>query len=60
VSRRVGDGADTLFKHDRLIGGVPLCVCFRRLFNLAENKSITVADFFSLGLQQGGRVEVET
>jgi len=32
VSRKVGDGEDTYFWHDRYLGGVPFCVWFRRLF----------------------------
>ena len=32
---------------------------YRRLFDLYENKSITVANLFSLGVTQGGSVEVE-
>jgi len=36
----------------------PLSVRFPRLFDLAENKTITVAALFSLGLEQGG-VELE-
>lgn len=54
VRRRVGDGADTLFWSHRWIGDSPLCVRFPRLFDLAENKTITVATLFSLGLEQGG------
>ena len=42
VSRKVGDGADTSFWYDRWLGGVPLCQRFSRLFDLAENKSISV------------------
>lgn len=34
------------------LGASSLCV-FRRWFDLAENKSITVANLFSLGLEQG-------
>jgi len=29
-------------------------VRFRRLFDLAENKNISVAEMFSLGVEQGG------
>jgi hypothetical protein len=50
----VGDGADMLFWSHSWIGGSPLSVRFRRLFDLVENKTITVANFFSLGLMQGG------
>jgi len=54
VTRRVGDGADTLFWTHRWIGGLLLCVRFLGLFDLAENKTATVADMFSLGLRHGG------
>ncbi|KEH35150.1 hypothetical protein MTR_3g081050 [Medicago truncatula] len=54
VRRRVGDGAATLFWSHRWIGGSPLCVQFPRLFDLAENKTITVASLFSLGTEQDG------
>ena len=54
VSKKVGDGTDTLFWFDKWLGSVPLCVRFRRLFELFENKSITVAHLFSLGVGPGG------
>jgi len=54
VSKKVGDGTDTLFWFDRWLGLVPLCVRFRRLFELYENKYITVAELFSLGVAEGG------
>ncbi|KEH34160.1 hypothetical protein MTR_3g462420 [Medicago truncatula] len=54
VMRRVGDGANTMFWTHRWIGGLPLCVRFPRLFDLAENKNATMADMFSLGLSHGG------
>ncbi|XP_024632905.1 uncharacterized protein [Medicago truncatula] len=54
VRRRVGDGAATLFWSHRWIGGSPLSVRFPRLFDLSENKTITVATLFSMGLEQGG------
>ncbi|KEH24095.1 hypothetical protein MTR_7g103360 [Medicago truncatula] len=41
VSSSVGDGGDTLFWHDPWLGGVPFCVRFRRLFDLAVDKSCT-------------------
>ena len=44
VLRRVGDGAETLFWTHRWIGGAPLSVSFHRLFALAENKMIIVAN----------------
>lgn len=51
----MGDGADTFFWYDRWIGDVPLCQHFGRLFDLAENKSISVATLFSLGWEEGVR-----
>jgi len=56
VTKKVGDGTDTLFWFDRWLGSVPLCVRYRRLFELYENKSITVAELFSLGVEEGGEV----
>jgi hypothetical protein len=58
VMRRVGDGAETLFWLHRWIGDTPLCVRFRRLFDLAENKTISVANLISSGLAQEGGVGV--
>jgi hypothetical protein len=52
--RRVGDGTSTLFWSHRWLGGLALSEHFPRLFELAENKSETVAGMFSLGLGQGG------
>jgi hypothetical protein len=49
VARRVGDGEDTLFWHDRWCDDIPLKVRFGRLFDLALNKSITVKDMFEHG-----------
>jgi hypothetical protein len=37
------------------LGSVPLYVRYRRLFDLYENISITVANLFSLGVAQGGK-----
>jgi hypothetical protein len=54
VMRRVGDGAETLFWLHRWMGGIPFSVRFHRLFDLAENKTITVANLFSLGLERQG------
>jgi len=50
VRRWMGNGAETLFWTHRWIGGDPLNVRFRRLFDLTENKPITVANMFSLGV----------
>ena len=55
VSRKVGDGAATQFWRDRWLGGVPLCQRFGRLFELAEDKSLSVASMFSLGWDKGVR-----
>jgi hypothetical protein len=37
-----------------LIPSTTFSVWFRRLFDLAENKTIIVANLFSLDLEQGG------
>jgi hypothetical protein len=42
------------FWTDPWLGGVPLFKRFRRLFDLAENKSSIVADIFSSGREVGG------
>jgi len=55
VVRKVGNGADTYFWYDRWLDGVPFCVQFNRLCELAENKSSSVASMFSLGLEEGLR-----
>jgi len=55
VSRKVGDGENTFFWYDRWLGEVPLCRRFSRLFDLADNKLITVATMFSLGWEEGVR-----
>lgn len=39
---KVGSGVDTCFWIDRLLGEVPLCVRYRRLFELAEDRGISV------------------
>ncbi|GAU27449.1 hypothetical protein TSUD_161350 [Trifolium subterraneum] len=54
VSRRVGDGSDTLFWIDHWVDGVPLCERFGRLYDLAENKLRTVAEMYSLGWRVDG------
>ncbi|KAK2457253.1 hypothetical protein QL285_004548 [Trifolium repens] len=56
--KKVGDGSDTYFWFDPWLGGVPLCERFGRLFDLAENKSSTVAEMFSLGWEVGGEAWV--
>jgi len=36
------------------VGDAPLCVQYGRLFGLAVNKSISVADMCALGWEEGG------
>lgn len=55
VARKVGDGVDTYFWYDSWLGGVPFRVHFRRLFDLAVNKSCKVATMCSLGWENGVR-----
>jgi hypothetical protein len=54
VVRRVGNGVETLFWTDPWLGGVSLSVRYRRLFDLAINKSISVATMCELGWEEGG------
>jgi hypothetical protein len=54
VTMKVEGGLDTLFWSDPWLGEIPLCERFERLFDLAETKSSTVAEIYSLG---GGRLE---
>ena len=54
VSRVLGDGKNTFFWFDNWIGDVPLRRRFGRLFDLATNKLISVADMFELGWEEGG------
>lgn len=54
VVKKVGDGRNTLFWLDPWVGGVPLSVRFRRLFDLSVNKSISVSDMSLLGWDDGG------
>ena len=55
VSRKVGDGTDTLFWSDPWVGGIPLCERFGRLYDLATSKSRTVAEMYASGWEAGGR-----
>ncbi|GAU10440.1 hypothetical protein TSUD_422840, partial [Trifolium subterraneum] len=48
VSRRVGDGLHTFFWTDPWVDEIPLREWFGRLFELAETKSRSVAEMFSL------------
>jgi hypothetical protein len=45
---------DTLLWSDPWLGGSPLCQKFERLFDLAETKSSTVAEMYSLKREVGG------
>ena len=54
MSRRIGDGTNTLFWHDRWLGDVPFSRRFSRLFDLVVEKSITVASMFAHGWEEGG------
>ncbi|MCI17770.1 putative non-LTR retroelement reverse transcriptase related protein, partial [Trifolium medium] len=54
VSRRVGDGLDTFFWTDPWLGEISLRERFRRLFDLSEHQSSTVAEMSSLGWEVGG------
>jgi len=49
IGRKVGSGRDTSFWTDMWLGGQPLYRWFRRLFDLAKNKSITVTVMGGLG-----------
>jgi len=51
---RVGNDASTLFLLDRCTDDAPLCVRFRRLYDLSENKSSTMAQMFDWGWGEGG------
>ena len=55
----MGDGADTLFWRDTWLGGVSFQVRFRRLFDLAVDKSCTVSHMSSRGWEVGGGLELE-
>jgi hypothetical protein len=54
----VGDGSDTYFWTDPWVEGIRLCERFERLFDLAETKSHSVAEMFSLGWGRWGGVGV--
>jgi hypothetical protein len=55
VSRKVGDGTDTLFWSDPWVGGIPLCERFGRLYDLVTSKSRTVAEMYASGWEVEGR-----
>jgi hypothetical protein len=48
TGRVVGDGSSTLFWKDPWKEGVPFFVRFRRLYELAENKMVSVSEMFNL------------
>ncbi|PNX79029.1 cysteine-rich receptor-like protein kinase, partial [Trifolium pratense] len=50
ISKTVDDGANTYFWIESWLGGIPLSLRFRRLLDLAENKSSTVKEMFLLAL----------
>jgi len=50
----VGNGVSSLFWLDRWVGEVPLCVRFRRLYELSEYKVLVVAQMFAWGWNEGG------
>ncbi|GAU25959.1 hypothetical protein TSUD_373600 [Trifolium subterraneum] len=54
VTKKLGDGSDTFFWTDSWVDEIPLCERFGRLFDLAKNKSISVAEMFTLGWGAGG------
>jgi hypothetical protein len=47
MTNKVGDGLDTFFWTDLWLDGIPLSERFERLFDLAENKSSTIAEMSS-------------
>ena len=54
VLRIIGCGSTTFFWTDKWVGGVPLQVRFPRLFSLAENRWVTMAEMESRGWEDGG------
>lgn len=52
--RVVGDGRNTYFWMDNWVGGVPLGIKFRRLFDLAVHRESSVAKMATLGWEEGG------
>ncbi|GAU34797.1 hypothetical protein TSUD_206010 [Trifolium subterraneum] len=54
VVRKVGDGTDTFFWTDPWVEGTSLCERFGRLFDLAKNKSVSVAEMFLRGWGAAG------
>lgn len=54
TSREVGDGRNIYFWTDNWVGGVPLGIKFRRLFDLAVHPKSSVAEMAALGWEEGG------
>jgi hypothetical protein len=54
IGRMIGSGINTFFCTDPWLEGSPLCVHFRRLFNMAENRSISVVDMCGLWWEERG------
>ncbi|CAJ2631793.1 unnamed protein product [Trifolium pratense] len=54
VVRQVGDESDTFFWTDPWVDGISLRERYGRLFDLAENKSASVAEMFMRGWEVGG------
>jgi len=54
VSKKLGDGSDTLFWFDKWEESTTLCVRYPPLFALSENKFITMVNLFARGFEQGG------
>jgi len=51
--RVVGDGCSTFFWKDNWVGGVPLRDRFRRLFDLALQREVSVEEMVRLGWEEG-------
>ncbi|GAU24512.1 hypothetical protein TSUD_156240 [Trifolium subterraneum] len=54
IVKKVGDGTDTLFWSDPWVDEIPLCLRFRRLFDLAVTQLCSVAEMALLGWGAGG------
>lgn len=50
VLKKVGNGLHSYFWYDPWLGGTPLCVRFKSLLDLAENKLTMVTTMVSLGV----------
>ena len=54
VRRVINGGGTTYFWTDNWVGGVPLRICFPRLFDLSVDKGVTVEVMASKGWGVGG------